>query len=121
MHVQIIDGKIVIDLKSAIDPAQAFVVAERLCRAAYEARGEYPADQDIADVREARRVERDKRGASWLEELYCRIREVAQDHHLEAVHRAQHGGVFDKRDLDLNKSIEATAKQVLNEINDWDY
>jgi len=121
MHVQIIDGKIVIDLKSAMDPAQAFVAAERLCRAAYEARGVYPADQDVADVREARRNERDKRKAPWLEELYCRIREVADDFHREATYRARHGGTFNKRDLDLDKSIEATARQLINEINDWDY
>ena len=61
--------------------------------------------------------------ATWFEELYCRIRDIAADFHREAVRRqsGEEHGQFHADDLDPQKAVDGVGKQVVKTIKDWDY
>jgi len=97
-----------------------FERAERSCAAGYSAQGGPRSDpEEREDQREARAA----RNASAFEELYCTLRDIADDWHRESIRRrdGKEKGVFQAAYCDPEKSIELTFKAALRRVKDWDY
>lgn len=121
------EGKIKIEIPDPLTPAEAFTVAERLCSAAYRAEGGPAKDPD---ERFEQQLAREARKAPAFEELYCTLRDIADDWHREAV--ARRDGVqkarlgapplqYDAAFCDVGQAIEQTFDTALERIRDWDY
>ena len=110
---------IVADLTFAT-PEAAFAFAERLCAAAYAAQGGPAKDPE---ERYTQQEAREQRKASWLEELYCRIRDMADDWHRESIRRRDglEQGQFNAEFCDVEKAIVRTGKTVNARVSDWSY
>lgn len=105
-----------------LTPAEAFALAERICAATYAAqRG--PASDDIAEDREVQRQARERRHAASFEELYCTLRDIAEDWHREAIRRrdGKERGAFTADFCDSTKAIERTFHVAVDRVKDWDY
>lgn len=110
----------IVDSLQSDSPAAVFLIAERLCALAYSEQGGATEDPDVSDERWE---ERRKRKATGFELLYCKIRDMANDHHREAQrrHAGVEAGMYNKEDLDERACIEATFRGVYSTVADWDY
>jgi hypothetical protein len=101
---------------------EAFALAEHICASAYAAQCG-PASDDIAEDRDAQRQAREKRHASAFEELYCALRDIADDWHREAIRRRDGAepGQFEAAFCDPTVAIERTLRTALQSVKDWDY
>lgn len=121
-----IDFKVLVDEQAwrdaarTLNPQDVFAFAQKLCDAAYAAQGGPAKD---SDERYEQQLAREARAATWFEELYCRIRDTADDFHREAVRRqsGEEEGQFHADDLDPQKAVDGVGKQVVKTIKDWDY
>ena len=113
------DGRVAVAGRTLL-PQDAFDFARQLCDAAYTAQGGPAKDPD---ERYEQHLAREARAATWFEELYCRIRDIAADFHREAVRRqsGEEHGQFHADDLDPQKAVDGVGKQVVKTIKDWDY
>ncbi len=98
----------------------AFELAERICSVAYAAQGGPSSDPDVRDGQQQARV---KREATSFEELYCAIRDVADDWHREAVRRkaGSEVGKYNAGFCHLPTAIERTFRVAFERVKDWDY
>jgi hypothetical protein len=101
---------------------EAFALAEHICASAYAAQCG-PASDDIAEDRDEQRQAREKRRASAFEELYCALRDIADDWHREAIRRRDGAepGQFTADFCDAGKAIEQTFRVAFERVKDWDY
>jgi hypothetical protein len=125
IEAKVIDGQVVIMYRGthstgAMPPAEAFEIARHICDAAYIAQG---ASKQDPDERYEQQQAREKRKATWFEELYCAIGDVSSDFHHEAVRRSkgEEPGQWTKSYLDRQTAFDQTGAQVLQQIKDWDY
>src|SRR4030066_42221 len=76
-HVKDRGGRVAVAGRTLL-PQDAFDFARQLCDAAYTAQGGPVEDPD---ERYKQLLAREARTATWFEELYCRIRDIAADFH----------------------------------------
>ena len=110
----------IIRLALSKEPSPLFELAERLCNLAYQVQGGSSGDPDI---RFEQQEARDRRTASAFEKLYCRIRDMADDLHREAIRRRDglERGQFEVAMCDADKAIELTLHLAEDRMLDWDY
>lgn len=99
--------------------ADAYALAEQLCAAAFEAQG---GASEPGWTRFQQQQEREPR-RSWFEQLYARVRYIADDFHRETIRRrdGKEPGRFDVAFCDPNQAIVETGKLVHDRVSDWDY
>lgn len=104
--------------------ASLFALAQSICGIAYrEHNTAFEVSKDIAEVREAQWIARQKRSASAFEKLYCKLRDIADDFHREAIRRRDglEKGSYDPRDCDPGACVESTFQLAYDRVADWDY
>lgn len=91
-------------------PAQAFELAEQICRAAAQA---------IPEPEEGESKETE----GWFGNLYLAIDRVGSDWHREAKRRAagEERGQWSKKLLTPDGARDAAGEQALETVRDWDY
>lgn len=101
---------------------EAFALAEHICASAYAAQCG-PASDDIAEDRDEQQTRRKNRHASAFEELYCALRDIADDWHREAIRRRDgtEPGAFTADFCDPAVAIEQTIRTAFDRVKDWDY
>ena len=99
---------------------EAFALAEHICASAYAAQDGPAKDPEERDVQQIRRK---NRHASTFEELYCLLRDIADDWHQEALRRrdGKEPGAFTADFCDTDKAIEQTFRVAFERVKDWDY
>lgn len=105
---------------TVVTPAAAFTLAERICELAYQIQG--GASDDPA-IRANQQQTRKRRKASAFEELYCRIRDMADDFHRESIRRRDglEHGQFEAKMCNAAKAAESTFQLVNDRMANWDY
>lgn len=101
-----------------LSPGVAFNLAEQLSEKAYAALGLPERDEDARD-----RIRTSRKHASWFEQLYCQIRDIADDWHRESVRRyeGREPGLYQKDFLVPDTAVIRTGQVVVQTIRDWDY
>jgi hypothetical protein len=101
-------------------PEFEFLRAEQICAAAYAAQGGPAKDPEERFKQQNARANRQ---ASAFEELYCQIRDIADDWHREAIARrdGKELGICDTECCDADKAIEVAMRIAFQRLRDMDY
>jgi hypothetical protein len=103
-----------------VTPAAAFALAERICDLAYQVQG---GASDDPDIRDKQQQTRKRRKAAAFEQLYCRIRDMADDFQRESIRRRDglEHGQFEATMCNATKALESTFQLVHTRVANWDY
>lgn len=108
-------------ITSDAEIAEVFALAERLCDLGYEAQG---GNADDPEERDEQQQTRERREATWFEELYCQIRDMADDWNREAIQRRADNRPerpWNEETCDPTSAIKLAGLGVLASVKDWDY